>query len=59
MAVLEREGLPATIERYGRDTSYVVVNSTRPYTPRLARSVGTTVRRVITLAELQAVEPLG
>ena len=54
--VLEREGLTATIERYGRDTAYVVVNSTRPDIPRLATSTGKTVRRVSTLAELQAGE---
>ena len=57
MRLLEHEGLPATIERYGRDTAYVVVRSTRPDIPRLAKSAGKTVRRVSTLAELQAAEP--
>lgn len=50
--LLASEGLAAEIERFGPKAVYVVVDSTRPDLPALARSAGRSIRRVYTLDEL-------
>jgi len=50
--LLTSEGLPAEIERFGSKAVYVVVNSTRPDLPALAKSAGRSVRQVLDFNQL-------
>ena len=52
MRRLADQGLSVQVERYGPAVIYVVVRSTRPDIPDLARSAGRSVRPVLTLDQL-------
>lgn len=47
--LLTSQGMPAEIERFGPKAVYVVVNSTSPDVPELAKSAGRSVRLVLDL----------